>query len=255
MMVPREGRGDGTRSSAAAFFIEYRREYNVGLKDGVTPDQFAAEAERLAHELAQATLAAKSIFKTSEIADQFTEIANHAAAAAAVLEKSPFVRWEIQHLAPGYLMEAWGGQTYPQGVDALSDEQRQTFEEEGAMIRHLFEAHPIVAVVTAIAEAAEAGRKGAQLHGPDTPEHRRETIRDETIVSHCAEAFERLTEYRAARASVDAGDRQEQAGRFPAFVYVVCDRIHEILTSEGVECERPHPSDRTLKRVIHERGA
>ena len=118
----------------------------------------------------------------------------HASSVSGILEESPFVREEMQYLTPRYLFEAWGRQVYGDSVETLTDEQRRAVDREWQSIqRMLVETHPIAQLVSAIVEAAGAGKRGTALHASDTPERRRETFRDETIANRCADLFEELT--------------------------------------------------------------
>lgn len=253
MTVPSERAGEESQTSSATRFSRYLREHDVGLREGVTLALFAAESESLAHDLARATVAAKGIFKSRELARQFESIAAHASSIMAVLNESRFVRQEMEFLTAVRLLDAWGKGVYGESPETLPPGGCDAVEREVQRIEAMLESHPISQLVTSIREAAQAGQHGAEQHTPEEPEQRPNTYRDADITDLCAGVFEELTLHQVARASIDAGDRQEQAGRFLAFVNVVCDRIHEILESSGIQTERPHPSDRTLKKVISER--
>jgi hypothetical protein len=224
-------------------FARFLRDHHVGLKEDVTCDQLSARAEELAQELVQATLAASGIYTPGEIARQFQVIVENAESIERVLADSPFVRDELQWVTPRRLIESWGRKAL--GNTAASGSERVRVRQEWQRIDGLFEAHPISRLVAALAEGAAIGARAAE--NDDTPQARRDTIRDHTIASRCADVFEELTQHQAARLGPDSGP---WPGRFPAFVYVVCDRIHEIRWSRGLNGERPHPSDRTIKAVV-----
>jgi hypothetical protein len=240
-------------ASTATCFVRYLTENGVQLGDGVTPEQFAAEAEALAHELVPATVGTKDIYTTPVIASQFESIANSASSIVEVLDKSRFVRDEMEWLLASRLLESWGRQAFRSESESLTDERCRAIERESERIHDFLATHPIEELVRAIVENARAGQRGAAKCNPDTPEQRPKTIRDETIASRCADVFEKLTSHRAARTNIDLGDQQEQVGPFRAYVNVVCDRISEILRRQGIESLRPHPSDWTLRGVIKNR--
>jgi hypothetical protein len=252
-MVDTENDDERGGAAPAADFIGYLDKNDVQLKGGVTPEQFAAESEALAHELARATVASKGIFKTAEIERQFRLIVENASSVRALLDKSPLVREEMQYLTGRQLLKRWIRRKFSDGTERPTEEQRLAVRHEQERIEGILSDYPIEEVMASILEAARFGEQGAAEYGPETPEHRRATIRDQTIANRCADVFEKLTSRRAARTSIDAGDQREQAGPFLAFVSVVCGRISEILDEQGFERLRRRPSDRTLKSVIKAR--
>ncbi len=255
MTVNTEKEAERDGATPATCFVRYLREKDVQLRDGVTPEQFAAESEALAHELVSATKAAKGIFPIAEIERQFASIAELASSVRALLDKSPQVLIDMQYLTGRQLLKRWIHRKFADTTERPTDEQRLAVQHEQERIEGMLSDHPIEEVMTAILEAARFGEQGAAEYGPETPEHRPATIRDETIGMRCADVFEDLTVHAASRFFLHVGEKkQEQVGRFPAFVDVVCDRISEILDEQGFERLRRRPSDRILKRVIKNRS-
>ena len=97
-MPTEQSQAEQREATGASRFARYLRDYDPRLKEGVTPEQFAEQAENLSDDLTQVALAAKGIFKTAEIARQFGSIAEHALSLSEVLDQSPFVREEMQPL-------------------------------------------------------------------------------------------------------------------------------------------------------------
>ncbi len=137
---------DAERGGAAPAtdFIGYLSEHKVQLREGVTPEQFAAEAEALAHELARATVATKGIFKTPVIASQFEAIAEHASSIADVLNKSPLVRDDMEWLLALRLLESWGRQGFRSEGEFLTDERRRAIEQESERIHDFLATHAVM---------------------------------------------------------------------------------------------------------------
>ena len=253
MTVDTEKDAERGGAAPATDFIGYLSEHKVQLGEGVTPEQFAAEAEDLSHELARATVASKGIFKTAEIERQFRLIAEDVSSVRGLLDKSPLVREEMQYLTGRQLLKRWIRRKFADGIERPTEEQRLAVRHEQERIEGILSEHPIEELMASICEAARFGEQGAAEYGPETPEQRSKTIRNQTIGNRCVDVFEKFTSHRAALVSIDAGDHQEQTGRFLAFVNVVCDRIPEKLQKLGFEPKRPHPSARTLRLVIKDR--